>query len=311
MMAPPPTPATADPSPARVMARRRPPVVHGLAVVDKPAGVTSHDVVAQLRRRLGERRVGHAGTLDPGATGVLVVGVGHATRLLRFVSDGAKCYTGEIVLGVETDTLDADGSVVAAVPVPALDIAAVRALVAERFTGDIRQTPPMVSALKVGGRRLHELAREGVEVDRPDRPVTVHRLDVVALTAGVITIDVRCSAGTYVRSLAADIGRALGCGAHLRNLRRTAVEPFTIAEAAPPEECVLRPVVEAVRALPQVVVDDATAARVATGAVLSRPPGSGPWAMVTSAGELLAVYEPHDTGRAKPAVVLPSAPPSR
>jgi tRNA pseudouridine55 synthase len=288
---------------------RRPPSVHGLAVVDKPAGVTSHDVVGMLRRRFHERRIGHAGTLDPGATGVLVVGVGHVTRLLRFVTDGRKRYTGEVVLGIETDTLDADGSVTAQRDPGPVDLDAVRAIVAARFTGDILQVPPMVSALRVGGQRLHELARQGVEVERQARPVTVYRFDVLKLDTSrahpTLAIDVECSAGTYIRSLAADLGTALGSGGHLRALRRTAVMPFTIDEAAPPDECELLPVAEAVRGLDHLTVDDATAAKVAVGAVLDRPGGEGPWAVMSVPGDLLAVYEPHRPGSAKPAVVLP------
>ena len=155
------------------MARRRPPTVHGVCIVDKPAGVTSHDVVQELRRRLGERRVGHAGTLDPDATGVLVVAVGLATRLLTFVSGQEKTYTAEIVLGVETDTLDAAGSVTARHDMGPVDLAETRQVVASNLTGEIMQVPPMVSALRVDGRRLHELAREGIEVEREARPVTV------------------------------------------------------------------------------------------------------------------------------------------
>lgn len=294
------------------MSRRRPPLVHGIAVVDKPAGVTSHDVVAMLRRRFGERRVGHAGTLDPGATGVLVVGFGNVTRLLRFVVDGQKSYTGEVVVGVETDSLDADGGVTVEHDPVDIDVDVVRTVIADQLTGDIMQIPPMVSALKQQGRRLHELAREGIEVEREPRPVRVERFDVVELATDpdgrpVLRIEVDCSAGTYIRSLAADLGRLLGSGAHLRNLRRTAVEPFTIDEAAGVDDCELLPPVAAVRALPKVVVDAATAAAIAVGKVLARPDGDGPWAMVTAGDELLAVYEPHGAGTAKPAVVLPHA----
>jgi tRNA pseudouridine55 synthase len=287
------------------MARRRPPTVHGVAIVDKPAGVTSHDVVGMLRRRLGERRVGHAGTLDPGATGVLVVGVGMATRLLRFVADGRKRYHGEVVLGVETDTLDADGTVVATHEMGPVSVAEAQQVATEHLTGEIAQIPPMVSAIQVGGRRLHDLARRGIEVDREPRPVTVYSLTIAATAdPDVLAIDVECSAGTYVRTLAADLGRLLGGGAHLRNLRRTAVGPFTIDEARPPDEVALLPVVEAVRALPKVVIDEATAALVANGRVLDPPDGTGPWAMVDEGGRLLAVYEPFRAGEAKPAVVV-------
>jgi tRNA pseudouridine55 synthase len=294
------------------VARRRPPTVHGLAVVDKPAGVTSHDVVGVLRRRFGERRIGHAGTLDPGATGVLVVGVGMVTRLLRFVSEGRKSYVGEVVLGVETDTLDADGAVTTRHEMGGVDLDRDSAVVAEHLVGDIDQVPPMVSALSIGGRRLHDLARQGIEVEREARRVTVYRFDVVSVAVDpdgseVLWIEVDCSAGTYVRTLAADLGHLLGGGAHLRNLRRTAVVPFTIDEAALPDECELLPPIEAVRALAKVTVDDGTRARIAVGAVLPAPDGDGPWAMVAGADELLAVYEPHRDGMAKPAVVLPTA----
>lgn len=287
------------------MSRRRPATTHGVAVVDKPAGVTSHDVVGMLRRRFGERQVGHAGTLDPDATGVLVVAVGKATRLLRFVEKTRKCYTGEVVLGTQTSTLDSSGDVVGTFDMSAVTLDDVRAVIAEHLVGDIEQVPPMVSAIRVDGKRLHELAREGIEVERAPRPVTVHRFDAIDwVEPGVIGIDVECSAGTYIRTLADDLGRLLGGGAHLRNLRRTAVGEFTLGEAGPPDTCELLPVAAAVRALQAVVVDDVTAALVANGRVLDAWAGDGPWAVFDAADELLAVYEPF-RGQAKPAVVLP------
>jgi tRNA pseudouridine55 synthase len=285
--------------------RRRPAHVHGLAIVDKPAGVTSHDVVGMLRLRFDEQRVGHAGTLDPGATGVLVIGVGMVTRLLRFVADGRKRYTGEVVLGVETDTLDADGTVVTTHAMGAVSVAEARRVATTHLTGDIAQIPPMVSAVRVRGRRLHDLARQGLEVEREPRSVTVYSFDVTATDVpGVLTIDVECSAGTYVRTLAADLGRLLGGGAHLRNLRRTAVGPFTIDEARPPDAVELLEPIEAVRALPTVVIDDDTVPLIANGRVLPAPDGDGPWAMVDGGGRPLAVYESFGEGEAKPAVVL-------
>ena len=287
------------------MARRRPPTVHGVCIVDKPAGVTSHDVVQSLRRRLGERRVGHAGTLDPDATGVLVVAVGSATRLLTFVGGQEKRYTGEVVLGIETDTLDAAGVVTARHEMGPVDLEHVRDLVAEHLTGPIMQVPPMVSALRVDGRRLHELAREGVEVEREPRPVTVYAFDVLGeVDPGVLSISVTCSAGTYIRSLAGDLGRLLGGGAHLRNLRRTAIGSFTEDRAAAPEDCALLPIRTAVEHLPTVTVDEATANRVRLGQVLERFDGDGPWAVLDEAGELLAVYEVFRDRGVKPAVVL-------
>ncbi len=294
------------------MARRRPPTVHGIAVVDKPAGVTSHDVVSQLRRRFDERRIGHAGTLDPGATGVLVVGVGMVTRLLRFVTEGRKRYTGEIVVGIETDTLDADGVVTATHERSRVDLDAAHSAIAEHLVGDIEQIPPMVSAVQVGGQRLHDLARQGVEIERAPRPVRVDRFEIVGENSDadgrqVLLVEIDCGAGTYIRSLAADLGHLLGTGAHLRNLRRTAVEPFTIEEAAPPDVCALLPPIDAVRALAKVTVDVDGEAAVAVGKPLPSPPGKGPWAMVTAGNELLAVYEPFGYGTAKPAVVLSTA----
>ncbi|MGA7756607.1 MAG: tRNA pseudouridine(55) synthase TruB [Ilumatobacteraceae bacterium] len=288
------------------MARRKPATTHGVAVVDKPAGVTSHDVVGMLRRRFGERQVGHAGTLDPDATGVLVVAVGKATRLLRFVEKTRKGYTGEVVLGTSTSTLDAAGDVVGSFDMSAVTLDDARAAVTAHLIGDIEQVPPMVSAIRVDGKRLHELAREGIEVERSARPVTIHRFDVVEwVEPGVLAIDVECSAGTYIRTLADDLGRLLGGGAHLRNLRRTHVGEFTLAEAAPPDECVLLPVESAVRALTPVEVDDDTAALIANGRVLAAWQGEGPWAVSDRAGRLLAVYEAFRDGQAKPAVVLP------
>ena len=177
------------------MARRRPPNTHGLAVVDKPAGVTSHDVVGMLRRRFGERQVGHAGTLDPDATGVLLVGVGRCTRLLRFLTDLGKTYSGQVVFGSTTDSLDSTGVVTGTFEMTGLSPEQVRAAVAS-LTGAIEQIPPMVSAVKVDGRRLHELAREGVEIERAPRPVTVYRFDVEPTDNPLVfNIEVHCSKG--------------------------------------------------------------------------------------------------------------------
>ena len=193
------------------MARRKPPTTHGLAIVDKPAGVTSHDVVAMLRRQFDERQVGHAGTLDPDATGVLLVGVGKATRLLRFLTALGKTYTGEVVLGTTTSTLDSAGEVTGTFDMSAVTVEMARAVAAEHLTGPIMQVPPMVSALHVDGRRLHEMAREGIEIERQPRPVTVHSFQVDGTADPmVLSVEVRCSSGTYIRSLADDLGRLVG-----------------------------------------------------------------------------------------------------
>lgn len=291
------------------MARRRPAHTHGLAVIDKPAGVTSHDVVAMVRRHLGERRVGHAGTLDPDATGVLLVGVGNATRLLRFLTALGKTYTADIVLGVETSTLDASGQVTAEHDMTGVTLARARAVVAEHLVGPIMQVPPMVSALKVDGRRLHELAREGIEVERAPRPVTIHRFDVAATDDPmVLRILVTCSSGTYVRTLAADLGTLLGGGAHLRDLRRTACGSFGEEQATTVDELDLLTMSAALRDYESVTVDDGVAAMVRNGRVLPAWDGEGPWVVVDSDGELLAMYArtERDPSLAKPEVVIPT-----
>ncbi len=289
------------------MARRKPPVTHGLAVVDKPAGVTSHDVVAQLRRRFDERQVGHAGTLDPDATGVLLGGVGKATKLLRFLTALGKSYTGQVRLGVTTDTLDSAGSVTATFEMGGVSVEDARRLAAAHLTGPIMQVPPMVSALKLNGTRLHELARQGIEVEREARPVTVHRFEINPTDDPlVLAIEVQCSSGTYVRSLADDLGRLLGGGGHLHGLRRTAVGSFTATEAAPPDLAPLLTPAEAMRDYPRLVAEPATAALIRTGRVLPAQafPGDGPWAVVDESGSLLAMYERFDADTVKPAVMV-------
>lgn len=319
------------------MARRRPALVHGLLIIDKPVGCTSHDVVDRVRRVLSERRVGHSGTLDPDASGVLVVGVGQATRLLRFVdvvgigetSTTSKRYTGTVVLGSQTDTLDASGTVTATFDmsdtIASLTAERVRAVVEEHLLGDIDQVPPMVSALRVDGRRLHELAREGIEIERESRRVTIHSFEVVEIRGNEIDIDVTCSSGTYVRSLAADLGRLLGGGGHLRDLRRTAVGPFTLDDATPLSDFEsldessarerLLPVLETCRSLTKVHVDAERRSQIAVGKVLPRSMflGSPPWAVVAPGAdghdELIAVYEPFANAKvgddmARPIVVL-------
>lgn len=289
---------------------QRDPGPDGVVVIDKPAGWTSHDVVARSRGVLGTRKVGHSGTLDPDATGVLVLGVGRATRLLRFLTELPKSYVGEIVLGVETSTLDAAGEVTATHDMSAVTDEQVRAATGP-LTGAIEQIPPMVSAVKIDGKRLHELAREGKVVDRPPRPVVVSRFDVEPLAGepGVWRCEVDCSSGTYVRTLAADLGAALGGGAHLRALRRTAVGGFTLADAGPIESPTLRPMADAVRHLDRVVADEAMAVDVGHGKRLGRDrlgvgDAPGPWAVCDQAGELLAVYEAHRDAT-KPSVVIP------
>lgn len=286
----------------------------GLAVVDKPAGWTSHDVVAKSRGLLGTRKVGHSGTLDPDATGVLLLGVGKVTRLLKYLGLPEKRYTGTVVLGTATSTLDASGEVTGTWDMHGVTIDAVRAEAA-RLTGDILQIPPMVSAVKIDGRRLHELAREGIEVERAARPVTVHAFTVTSETApGEFGIEVTCSSGTYVRTLADDLGAALGGGAHLKDLRRTAIGSFTTDGAVPLElltpEHLLTPA-DALRDLPSVTADQDATVAISFGKVLPAEVlgvvGEGPWAVLDASGRLLAVYEAHRGGDVKPSVVLAPA----
>ena len=299
------------------MSRSRPSPHHGLVLVDKEPGWTSHDVVAKARGVLGTRKVGHAGTLDPPATGLLLIGVGSMTRLLRFLTALPKTYVGEIVLGTETDTLDDTGEVTATHVMDGVALADVRAAAAD-LTGDIMQIPPMVSAIKIDGKRLHELAREGKEVERQPRPVTIHGFRVDEATApGVYPVEVTCSSGTYIRTLAADVGAALGGGAHLRNLRRTQAGSHLVADAHQIDQVeapahVLTPA-EALRDLPTVVVDTGTAVDVSHGKPLERArlgvpeDHDGPWAVQSQDGILLAVYGPHRPGTIKPEVVIAPA----
>jgi tRNA pseudouridine55 synthase len=288
-------------------------MVDGIVAIDKPTGWTSHDVVARCRRIYGQRRVGHSGTLDPGATGVLLVGLGRATRLLRFLTDLPKSYTGELVLGVGTSTLDDGGEVVARADPGAVTADQLHAAAAG-LTGDILQVPPMVSAVHVGGRRLHELAREGVEVERAPRPVHVHAFELTPTgDAAVWRMAVTCSSGTYVRVLAADVGASAGVPAHLRALRRTAIGSFGAADAwaldrleAEPEAAVI-PLATALSDYPALTVEGDEVASVSNGRTLSRTAdGDGPWRVVDRSGELLAMYARGADGGLRPAVVLPS-----
>ncbi len=277
-------------------------------MVDKAAGMTSHDVVDEARTVLGERKIGHSGTLDPDATGILLLGVGNATRLLRFLTDLPKTYTADFLFGTETSTLDASGDVTAThdMTFTPEDVAAAAAT----FVGEIEQIPPMVSAVRVDGKRLHELAREGKEVERKARKVTVHRFEVTPTDDPLVyRAEVECSSGTYIRTLAADLGTALGGGAHLTNLRRTKIGSFGEAEAHPVEELMMLSAREGLRDYPQTTVDGDNAFLVRNGRVmdpdqLGGVAGPGPWAVSDEAGNLLAVYERVSQHRVKPTIVL-------
>ncbi|HEX6248131.1 MAG TPA: tRNA pseudouridine(55) synthase TruB [Nocardioidaceae bacterium] len=276
------------------------PTPAGLVVVDKPAEMTSHDVVARVRRLAGTRKVGHAGTLDPMATGVLLLGVNRATRLLGHLMLTEKAYDAVVRLGVATTTDDAEGEAVARTPASGLTDERIR----EAFSGqvgDIEQVPSSVSAIKVDGKRAYARVRAGESVELKARPVTVHEIavgdvdrhdDVVD-----VTISVRCSSGTYVRAIARDVGAALGVGGHLTALRRTSVGPFTLDDARTldelDEDLVVVPIAEvARRCFPSRTLGDADAASVLVGRKLDVDLGGpGPVAVFDEAGEFLALYE--------------------
>ncbi len=204
--------------------------LHGFVVIDKPASWTSHDVVGWARRVFGERRIGHAGTLDPAATGVLPLAVGQATRFVEYLSGADKAYRATFRFGVTTDSLDGDGRVTATAATSGIDAETISTEL-RRWLGPIEQVPPMYSAIKIGGERLYEAARRGEEIDRASRSIRIDGLDLVGWDPPDADVVVRCSKGTYVRSLAADIGAALGPGAHLANLVRLRTGPFWLDEA--------------------------------------------------------------------------------
>ncbi|WP_050580995.1 tRNA pseudouridine(55) synthase TruB [Salinispora cortesiana] len=290
----------------------------GLIVVDKPGGMTSHDVVARVRRLARTRRVGHGGTLDPMATGVLVLGVGRATRLLTYVIGAGKSYTATIRLGQATVTDDAEGDVISSAPAGQVTEEAVRVALAAQ-TGAVDQVPSAVSAIKIDGQRAYRRVREGASVDLPPRRVTISQLDVRALRRDQpdvvdVDVDVTCSSGTYVRAIARDTGRALGVGGHLTALRRTAVGGFPLAEAATlddlerraPEVVTLSLAAAADRFFPR---REATAEEervLSHGGPLDPAGIDGPYAVFGPAGGLVAIVSER-AGRARAEIVLAPA----
>lgn len=303
---------------AKEVARTR---LCGCVVIDKPAKMTSHDVVARARRVLGERRIGHAGTLDPDATGVLVLGIGSATRLLSLVTGLGKSYVAEVVFGVATSSLDASGEVTQLYDMSLVTIDEAREA-AKSLTGRILQVPPMVSALKVGGRRLHELARQGIEVERKAREVEIFRFEVTqflghakaanGLSSPVMRIEVDCSSGTYVRTLAADLGVLLGGGAHLRSLRRISVGGFGQDSMVRLDELSkdqILPPSALVNHLATIEVDDAEALSLRQGKPIAHRGAmaseSGPWAVFDPNQRLIGICVAKEGEMLKPEVILP------
>jgi tRNA pseudouridine55 synthase len=291
--------------------------VDGLVVVDKPGGMTSHDVVSRMRRLARTRRVGHGGTLDPMATGVLVIGVNRATRLLTYVIGTRKRYLGTIRLGVSTVTDDAEGDVVASVPASGVtDAALADGLAALR--GDIMQAPSAVSAIKVDGQRAYKRVRAGEEVALAPRPVTVSRLDLLAVRRDGdvvdLDVDVECTAGTYIRALARDLGAGLAVGGHLTALRRTAVGGIDIAEASTLDALEQRapdvvglPMADAARRFLPAREATADEAKVLSHGGFLDPAGiAGPYGVFAPDGSLVAVVSERD-GRARPEIVLAPA----
>jgi tRNA pseudouridine55 synthase len=291
----------------------------GLIVVDKPAGMTSHDVVARIRRLAKTRRVGHGGTLDPMATGVLIIGVNRATRLLTYVIGSGKSYTATIRLGQSTITDDAEGETTAVADVAGVTDDAIRAGLAAQ-TGEIDQVPSAVSAIKIDGRRAYKRVRDGETVELPARRVTIERLEVLDIrrlddpAVIDVDIDVECSSGTYIRAIARDLGATLGVGGHLTALRRTAVGRMTLAEAVTLEQLEERApdvvglsLAEAARqAFPQRTATPEEARILSHGGPLEPVGIGGPYAIFDPDGEVLAIVSER-AGRARAEIVLAPA----
>ncbi|MFO0597134.1 MAG: tRNA pseudouridine(55) synthase TruB [Myxococcaceae bacterium] len=274
--------------------------MHGVLVIDKPKGITSFDVVRDVRRALKLKKVGHTGTLDPMATGVLPICVGDGTKIAQFILEATKAYDATLKLGATTDTLDADGKVLVTRPVPALTPQVLEQALA-KFRGTFQQVPPMYSAIKVGGKRLYELARAGEEIERRPREVTVYELTLRDFSADEVKFSVRSSKGFFVRSLAADLGEALGCGAHLTALRRTQSGPFTLAQALPLADLVANPAIaaervvgssDALKDLPVVTLSAAEAERARHGGVVEVAASlTGTHRVLEPSGALLAIAD--------------------
>jgi len=288
--------------------------ISGILNTDKPAGMTSHDVVDRVRRISGQRRVGHTGTLDPAATGVLVVCLGQATRVAEYLMASDKVYRAQICLGVSTDTHDAEGEVTATAEVDVHEDEVRRALAS--FIGSIQQVPPMYSALKREGVPLYRLARRGITVEREPRPVKIHDIELLDWARPLLTIRVKCSPGTYIRALARDLGQRLGCGAHLQSLTRLASGHFTLEKAVSLDELaeafaqgswqeIVHPIDEALLDFEPMVVDAQTEKRIRHGQQVQGPDSPDLRRAYSQKGELIAILR-HDpqTGHWQPKKVF-------
>ncbi len=274
-------------------------VSHGFVVIDKPAGITSHDVVAKLRKALGTKRVGHAGTLDPMATGVLVLGINNATKFLQYVTEGKKQYLATIRLGQSTTTDDKEGEILSTSNTDSITDLQIKELLAKQV-GRIMQTPSQVSAIKIGGERAYDLVRQGKVVEIPAREIEIFQLQVNEIRRDEfidIDVDVICSAGTYIRSIARDLGQALQVGGHLTSLRRTLVAPFYLPDCSVLEAPEIRPLAEAIsKVMPTRQIDVAEMAELKFGRTLSKSEFSGVGVAIAPDGEVAAIIENRDYG---------------
>lgn len=279
--------------------------LHGLLLVDKPRGPSSHDVVARVRRISGEARIGHTGTLDPLASGLLVLCLGRATRLSEYLLGHDKRYLAQVQLGQSTTTYDAEGPITLERPVLATHADVAAAL--QTFLGTIRQAPPAYSAVKVGGQPAYKLARSGRPADLAARPVTIHTIELIEYVSPRATMLVHCSAGTYIRSLAYDLGQLLGCGAHLADLQRTAAGPFLLTDAHTVEHLdrefaagagaqLLQPADAGLQMWPKLHLDSAAAARVMHGQTVAAEAVHGVARAYNPAGSLIAIMEADAAG---------------
>jgi tRNA pseudouridine55 synthase len=280
----------------------------GFVIIDKPSGITSHDVVAQLRKKFGTKRVGHAGTLDPMATGVLVIGVNSATKFLQYITEGKKRYLATIRLGQSTTTDDREGDVLETHDWKNVTDEKIRAVL-DSQVGTIMQKPSKVSAIKIDGERAYDLVRQGKEVDIPAREVTIYSLDILAIKRNEfldIDINVACSAGTYIRSIARDLGASLGVGGHLVALRRIEVSPFLETDCQSIVDCEIQPLVQSIsKIMPSRSIDLAEKNELSFGRALTKSDFDGPGVAITNDGRVAAIIENRDYG-AQPLAVFNS-----
>lgn len=272
---------------------------HGFVVIDKPAGITSHDVVAKLRKTLGTKRVGHAGTLDPMATGVLVLGIHNATKFLQYITEGKKQYLATVRLGQSTTTDDKEGEILSTSNTDSITDQQIKELLAKQV-GKIMQTPSQVSAIKIGGERAYDLVRQGKVVDIPAREIEIFKLQVNQIRRGEfidIDVDVICSAGTYIRSIARDLGQALQVGGHLIALRRTLVAPFNLSDCSGLETPEIRPLAEAItQVMPTRQIDVTELAELKFGRALTKSEFNGVGVAISPNGEVAAIVENREYG---------------